>query len=263
MVQHRGRHAQQTAAAAASRDQAARDEGADERHLRRRTDRPGDVDGAFHRHPRRGAGDLQDMAAYAAGARHGTGKSPRHPGEDLFQERKRIARRIAQAQHRRAAGLLQLQAGHTPPDDRNGRRAVGRGHRLRSQALRARRAGFHGEGQLRTETLPAADDEHVGRRVHRVAQHNHRLGPRGARTRPRLLGKPRAGDLGGRGDGSATPGGHPLLPGQRAEPRDPAPDRHRAGGGRTDGDGRRRAGRGDRLLRRRQQFRRAGLPVPA
>ena len=84
-----------------------------------------------------------------------------------------------------------------------------------------------------------------------------------ARTRPRLLGKPRAGDLGGRGDGSATPGGHPLLPGQRAEPRDPAPDRHRAGGGRTDGDGRRRAGRGDRLLRRRQQFRRTGLPVPA
>ena len=109
--------------------------GADERHLRRRTDRPGDVDGAFHRHPRRGAGDLQDMAAFAAGARHGTGKSPRHPGKDLFQERKRIARRIAQAQHRRAAGLLQLQAGHTPPDDRNGRRAVGRGHRLRSQAF--------------------------------------------------------------------------------------------------------------------------------
>ena len=106
------------------------------------------------------------------------------PGKDLFQERKRIARRIAQAQHRRAAGLLQLQAGHTPPDDRNGRRAVGRGHRLRSQAFRARRAGFHGEGQLRTETLPAADDEHVGRRVHRVAQHNHRLGPRSARTRP-------------------------------------------------------------------------------
>lgn len=178
MVQHRGRHAQQTAAAAASRDQAARDEGADERHLRRRTDRPGDVDGAFHRHPRRGAGDLQDMAAFAAGARHGTGKSPRHPGKDLFQERKRIARRVAQAQHRRAAGLLQLQAGHTPPDDRNGRRAVGRGHRLRSQALRARRTGFHGEGQLRTETLPAADDEHVGRRVHRVAQHDHRLAAR-------------------------------------------------------------------------------------
>lgn len=42
------------------------------------------------------------------------------------------------------------------------------------------------------------------------------------------------------------------------------PDRHRAGGGRTDGDGRRRAGRGDRLLRRRQQqFCRTGLPVPA
>ena len=85
-----------------------------------------------------------------------------------------------QAQHRRAASLLQLQAGHTPPDDRNGRRAVGRGHRLRSQALRARRTGFHGEGQLRTETLPAADDEHVGRRVHRIAQHAHGIGPCGA-----------------------------------------------------------------------------------
>ena len=180
MVQHRGRHAQQTAAAAASRDQAARDEGADERHLRRRTDRPGDVDGAFHRHPRRGAGDLQDMAAYAAGARHGTGKSPRHPGEDLFQERKRIARRVAQAQHRRAAGLLQLQAGHPPPDHRDGRGAVGRGDRIRGQALRHRPAGLHGQGQLRPETLPAADDEHLGRRVHRIAQHAHGIGPCGA-----------------------------------------------------------------------------------
>ena len=54
---------------------------------------------------------------------------------------------------------------------------------------------------------------------------------------------------------------HALLPGQRTEPRAAAPDRHRTGSRRADGDGRRRAGRGDRLLRRRQQLRRTGLPV--
>ena len=38
-------------------------------------------------------------------------KKPRHPGKDLFQERKRIARRIAQAQHRRAAGYYNYKQG--------------------------------------------------------------------------------------------------------------------------------------------------------
>ncbi len=101
--------------------------------------------------------------------------------------------------------------GITPPDDRDRRRTVGRFDRLRGQALRPRRAGFHGQGQLRPEALPPSDDEHVGRGVHGVAQHNHRLGPRGRERDPDCSGKPRAGDLGGRGDGSATPGRTPAT----------------------------------------------------
>ena len=180
MVQHRGRHAQQTAAPAASRDQAARNQRADERHFRRRADRSGDVRGAVHRHSRRGAGDLQNMETHAARAGYGAGEGARHARENLFQERERLAGRIAQAQHRRAAGLLQLQAGQPPPDHRDGRGAVGRSDRIRGQAFRHRPAGLHGQGQLRAETLPAADDEHLGRRVHRIAQHAHGIGPCGA-----------------------------------------------------------------------------------
>ena len=67
------------------------------------------------------------------------------------------------AQHRRAAGLLQLQTGHQAPDHRDRRRTVGRVDRLRGQALRHRPPGIHGQGQLRPEALPPPDDEHVGR----------------------------------------------------------------------------------------------------
>ena len=56
---------------------------------------------------------------------------------------------------------------------------------------------------------------------------------------------------------------HQILAGQRAESRLPAPDRHRPGSHPADGNGRRGAGRDLRLLRRRQQFRRAGVSVPS
>ena len=263
MVQHRGRHAHQTAAAAAPRDEAARHQRADVGDLRRGADRPGDVHRTLHRHSRRGAGDLQDMASHAARARDGAGKSPRNASEDLFQERERVARGLAQAQHRRAASLLQLQAGHQAPDDRDRRRTVGRFDRLRSQTLRHRPASVHGQGQLRPETLPPSDDEHLGRGVRGVALDADQLGARSAGTRPALLGKPRTGDLGGRGNGPAPSGGYAILPGQRPEPRGAAPDGHRTGGREADGDGRCRARHGDRMLRRRQQLRRHRVPVPA
>ena len=56
---------------------------------------------------------------------------------------------------------------------------------------------------------------------------------------------------------------HEILARQRAESRLPAPDRHRRGNHQADGKGRRRTGRDFWLLRRRQQFRRAGVSVPA
>ena len=263
MVQYRGRHARETPAAPPPRDARTRHQGADERHFRRGADRPGVLDRTLHRDPRRGAGDLSDLAPGPARAGLRTGAHARHAGEDLFQERERLARRVAQAQHRRAAGLLQLQAGHQAPDHRDRRRTVGLGHRLRRAAFRSRRAGLHGEGQLRTEALPPAHDEHLGRRVHRLAQHADRLGPGGAGARSALLGQPRPGDLRSRGAGRAAPRGHALLPGQRAEPRAAPPDRHRPGGRGADGAGRRRTRRGDRMLRRRKQLRGHRLPVPA
>lgn len=42
-----------------------------------------------------------------------------------------------QAQHGPAAGLLQRQTGHQAPDDRNGRRTMGFGHRAGQPVLRA------------------------------------------------------------------------------------------------------------------------------
>ena len=58
----------------------------------------------------------------------------------------------------------------------------------------------------------------------------------------------------GRGQGP----GHQLRAGQRAQPRAAAPDRHRPGGDRADGAGRRRARRRHRLRRRRLELRRPG-----
>lgn len=167
------------------------------------------------------------------------------PGEDLFQERKRLARRLAQAQHGPAAGLLQRQTGHQAPDDRNGRRTMGFGHRAGQPVLRPRPESLHGQGQLRAETLPQVADEHVGSRGDPLAQHADRRGTPRSGRRSRLLGQPRAGDLRGGRDSRTAPRRHALLPGQRTEPRAAAPDRHRRGGARADGDGGRRTRRGD------------------
>ena len=240
MVQHRGRYADETPAATQPRHQTTRHQGADVGYLRRRAHRPGDVHRTLHRHPRRGAGDLPHLETYAPRAGLRPRKGPRHPGKNLLQERKRLARRFAQTQHRRAAGLLQLQTGNQTSDHRDGRRAVGRLDRLRRQALRHRSEGLHGQGQLQPETLPAADDEHLGRRVSGLPVDHHRVGPSRPQTGSRRFGKPRAGNLRGRRDGTAQPRGYALLSGQRPEPRAAAPDRHRAGGRHADGDGRRR-----------------------
>ena len=243
MVQHRGRHAAETAAAARSPHPPSRDGRTDELHLRRRTRTAGVLDRTLHRHPRRGARPLPHLALYAARAGLCAGTGARHAGEDLFQERKRLARRLAQAQHGPAAGLLQRQTRHQAPDDRNGRRTMGFGHRAGQPVLRPRPESLHGQGQLRAETLPQATDEHVGSRGDPLAQHADRRGTPRSGRRSRLLGQPRAGDLRGGRDSRTAPRRHALLPGQRTEPRAAAPDRHRRGGARADGDGGRRTRR--------------------
>ncbi len=186
MVQHRSRHAQPAAAAAAPRHPGTRHPGATVGRFRRGADRTGNVRRTVHRHSRGGTGDLPHLETDAAGTRHRTGEGARHAGENLLQERERLARRLAQAQHGRTAGLLQLQAGHPPPHDRDGRRTMGFGHRLRGTALRHRRRGLHGPRELRPETLPAADDADLGREVlpPRPRTAPPRAVPRWRRTRP-------------------------------------------------------------------------------
>ena len=77
-----------------------------------------------------------------------------HAGAHLLQVRRRVARRLAQAEHGRRAGLLQQAGGHHAPDDRDGRRPVG--HRARDglQLLRHRAEDLHGEGVVRAEAVP-------------------------------------------------------------------------------------------------------------
>ena len=70
----------------------------------------------------------------------------------------------AQDQHRDSAGLLQLQAGNPPSDHRNRSRTVGSRDVNGYAALRHRPESLHGQGELQPETLPQADDEHLGRR---------------------------------------------------------------------------------------------------
>jgi len=111
------------------------------------------------------------------------------------------------------------QTGHQAPDDRNGRRTMGFGHRAGQPVLRPRPESLHGQGQLRAETLPQAADEHVGSRGDPLAQHADRCGTPRSGRRSRLLGQPRAGDLRGGRDSRTAPRRHALLPGQRTEPR--------------------------------------------
>jgi hypothetical protein len=75
--------------------------------------------------PRAGARNLPAVASVAAGPCRAAGRNARHAGQDLLQERRRFARRFAQAEYRRAAGLLQQAGGHQAHHHRNRRRPVG------------------------------------------------------------------------------------------------------------------------------------------
>ena len=126
-------------------------------------DRAGGDDRAVRRHPRRGAGRLPAVAAVAAVPGAPAGEGARHPGPDLLQVRRRLARRLAQAEHRRAAGVLQRRSGRPEADDRDRRRAVGHRAGLRLRAVRAGVRGLAGAGVVRPEAVPADDDRDLRR----------------------------------------------------------------------------------------------------
>ena len=79
---------------------------------------------------------LRDLAALAAGAGDEPGKGPEDPGPHLLQGRKPQPAGQPQAQHRGAAGLLQQDGRHQPPDDRDRRRPMGLVAGLRLRAVR-------------------------------------------------------------------------------------------------------------------------------
>ncbi len=184
------------------------------------------------------------VAADAARAGPPVGEGPRHPGPDLLQGRIRVARRVAQAEHRHPAGVLQQGRRHPQAGDRDRRGAVGQRPQLRRRPLRSRVSRLHGPGVLRAEALSAGDDGDLGwlgrslagRRPlpPRLSRHRHQ------RCRPR---RRRAGR-------------HPLRPRFGPQPRPAAPDRDRPRGQGAAGPGRREPARHrHRLLRGRFELR--------
>ena len=145
MVQHRGRHAQQTAARRCTprpkqpvtKEQMSRD-------LRRGADRPGDV-------RRSGYIDIPEEVQEiyriwrpdAARAGDGAGKGARHAREDLFQERERVARRVRTSPTppcRRPTTTTNRASSSLTTETGAGQ--WGAVDRLRGQALRHRPAGI-------------------------------------------------------------------------------------------------------------------------
>ncbi len=94
---------------------------------------------------------------------HRLEQAARHTGAHLLQVRGCLARGLAQAEHRCAASVLQRQGRGTPADDRDRRRAMGHGARLRLLDLRAGLRGLAGRRVVRPEALSPAVDGDVRR----------------------------------------------------------------------------------------------------
>ncbi len=157
---------------------------------------------------------------------HRLEQAARHPGAHLLQVRGRLAGRLAQAEHRCAAGVLQRQGRSTPPHHRDRRRAVGDRARLRLLDLRAGLRGLAGRRVVRPEAVPPAADGDVRRDRAPLAV---AADPGRAVVRGRPPGIARHRDLrGGRGRGPGR--GHAVRARQRAQPRADAPDGDRRGG---------------------------------
>ena len=91
---------------------------------------------------------------------------------------------LAQAQHRRAAGVLQRGRGDPAAHDRDRRRPVGDGAGVRVQPVRPGVRGVAGRGVVPPEAVPALDDGGVRRDGALVALAGHRVraGAAGGRT---------------------------------------------------------------------------------
>ena len=112
--------------------------------------------------PRGGARRLPAVATHAAVPGAAPRARARHARAHLLQVRGRLARRLAQAEHRGAAGVRERAGGHEAPEHGDRRGAVGLGARVRLRALRPGVRGVHGRLLLRPEALPPLDDARRG-----------------------------------------------------------------------------------------------------
>ena len=199
--------------------------------LRQGADRPGGEPRAVDRDSRAGAEGVRDLAAHAAGAGDEPGKGPEDARPHLLQGREPQPARQPQAEHGRAAGVLQQDRGHQPSDDRDRGRPVG----LRRWPSPARffdmhckvfmvKVSYHQKPYRRSMMHiwgADGDAQPLGRDQRRPAD-------AGRRSRmPRQPGhRHQRGGRGGR-----HPRRHQVHARQRAEPRHAAPDGHRPGGG--------------------------------
>ena len=225
VAEHSRRTARRAAASAAPRDEGARRPAGPRRPVPDGADRTGGLAGTVHRHPRAGTRRLPAVAPDAALPRTAAGARARYSGAHLLQVRGRLARRLAQAQHRRAAGVRERPGGNQEADDRDRRRPVGFVARLRLQPVRTRVRGLHGRLELRPEALPPLDDADLGRRGAPLAEHADRGGPGSRSTRP-----VRSASRSPRRSRSPPSARHELRARVGAEPRTAAPDGHRPGG---------------------------------
>ena len=103
-----------------------------------------------------------------APARAGVG--PARERAHLLQVRRRQSRRVAQAEHRGAAGVLRQAGGREADRHRNGGRAVGQRPGVGRLPVRPGDQGLHGQDLLRAEAVPASADGDLGRAVRRLAR---------------------------------------------------------------------------------------------
>ena len=176
-------------------------------------------DGAVHPDPGRGAGGLPAVAALAAVPGAPAGEGARHAGADLLQVRGRQPGRLAQAEHRRAAGVLQRR-----------RRAsaqltteTGAGQWGSALAFACAQFGLECEvwqvaRVVRPEAVPQDHDGDVRRDRAPEPVGPDRIRPRGARGAPGLDRQPRHRDQRGGRDGRRRPG-RAVRARQRAQPR--------------------------------------------
>ena len=194
-------------------------------------DHAGGHPGPLRRHPRRGPRRLPAVAALAAVPRAPPRAGARHPGADLLQVRGRLAGRLAQAEHRRSAGVLQRpQRRH-----RSSRPRPAPGQWGTALAFACAVFGLDCEvwqvgASYDGKALPPLGDGDL--RCDGASQpvRPHRVGAQDPRRRP---GPSRQSSASRSARPSRSPprtSRHALRAGQRAQPRAAAPDDHRRGG---------------------------------